>query len=988
MRNLSSAALLKIANNIGNEPVNIIEVEWVRDSGNKFSYADRDLTAIQGKILEVSDLDNVINVSGSTDSQEITVKLDDVDGTIRGIMDENDIHFRDVWVYQWFEGLDLSDKFLLFKGKINSPVIWNEGDRTVTFTIITQLESREIGFSPEEGNFIDMTPELTGQPWPMCFGTVQHVRALRLTGSATGTLGDGIGIADFALEARSAALGLISAYRREKWGTHIDQSDAALATYLCQVKTQRNSFRVFNRKVFPNGTIDLKIGKATLRGHFVGATNQFVLDNTGDNYKLNHPEFSKFTTMFYDLLGRSNIFNRINTGCDGGTDFFGFNPGRLFLISQVFKYQCGGDCDGDKSKVIPHAEGWSPYTRPFEVVQRVPGGNYTGIVVGDNAGYVYLQTGSKVKLAENESQKFIVSIVPGTVLRVSAWAQREGQKFLQDVPANYYTVTNETWGEITAVVVTLDESLSKYEGIGWSDDIFVTFESDIGPNTVDIIEYLINRYTDLTVDTDSFDRVRSRVDVYEAHFAIYDRKDILTVLQEISYQACCSLILKNDVFYIKYLPEEPTPVSTIGKGDILVDSLTIGHTNTDDIITKMVCEWKSSDAQEEPYKTILRHNVAKYGTHTEEFDYYIYNYIDAVIKSATFWTIRRSNVWKKAQFSTPLTKLNLESLDDISINLVGDLANVPVTCSIESAFYNSADRTLEFDCWTPVKAGTMEPYIFAYPADVDSTLTFPTVEEIQNGFNGSGFQENQSATGRLLPHGVLLRRETFTTIGPPITLGNPCDPLVFRLPTDDECEEEEDEEPEEDEEGDKNDDEGKRNPSDLGDEKLPGEVIQNEFLSDDIEGPASIDFKGEGIPQPDGYGNDNGVSSGLKSGDIDGDETDDLPDPDDIEDDACNWLVVAGQMTPVSSVRPAGCGGFEISGAGGVSGCVVNGNYIANVYIFVFNSQSAAEAKAVAINDNTTGTVGENLIWSASIIPGLGSCQEPDDPQMVAYRGP
>ena len=39
---------------------------------------------------------------------------------------------------------------------------------------------------------------------------------------------------------------------------------------------------------------------------------------------------------------------------------------------------------------------------------------------------------------------------------------------------------------------------------GWSDELYITFQSSVGPNTVDILEYIIENYTDLTYDTASF----------------------------------------------------------------------------------------------------------------------------------------------------------------------------------------------------------------------------------------------------------------------------------------------------------------------------------------------------------------------------------------------------------------------------------------------------------------------------------------------------
>ena len=161
MRNLTPDALTKIATKCGNEPVTIIEVQWAID-GAIFQYADTAVESIPGQILEVSDLDNVVNISDSSSSQEISITLDDTDGKIKALMNIIDIHKRDVWVYQWFKGLTLDDKFLLFRGKINTPITWSEGAQTISFNVISQLEDKEIGFSPEEGQFPFIPNDLIG----------------------------------------------------------------------------------------------------------------------------------------------------------------------------------------------------------------------------------------------------------------------------------------------------------------------------------------------------------------------------------------------------------------------------------------------------------------------------------------------------------------------------------------------------------------------------------------------------------------------------------------------------------------------------------------------------------------------------------------------------------------------------------------------------------------------------------------------------------
>ena len=107
----------------GAEPINVIEVQWVED-GNRVTYADRDIPSenVFGKIVLLDKLDFIINVNEGSDSQEINIGLSDVDGDLKDIIDNHDIHKRDVWVYQWFEGDDFADKFLIFQGQINSPI--------------------------------------------------------------------------------------------------------------------------------------------------------------------------------------------------------------------------------------------------------------------------------------------------------------------------------------------------------------------------------------------------------------------------------------------------------------------------------------------------------------------------------------------------------------------------------------------------------------------------------------------------------------------------------------------------------------------------------------------------------------------------------------------------------------------------------------------------------------------------------------------------
>jgi len=297
----------------------------------------------------------------------------------------------------------------------------------------------------------------------------------------------------------------------------------------------------------------------------------------------------------------------------------------------------------------------------------------------------------------------------------------------------------------------ITDALSKEVDVGYSDELYVTFTSSVGPNTVDILKWVIDNYTEFSYDTTSFDHVETRLADYPSHFSIAEKFNVMDFLHDVAWQARCSIRLINDVFFLTYLPEIPTSVATITESEIDVGSFELDHTATENLTTKMVCNWWATGVQEKPNRAILRHNVAKYGIHESTYDFFIYTKLDLVLKSATFWMIRYANTWKIARFTTPLKLLGVETQDGVTLDFSVPfqyIANGPIVALVEEASYNSADRSIQFQCWTGVKAGQMEQYDFAYPADVDSTLTFPTSEEIEAGYDG-GWGNNKSANGTL-----------------------------------------------------------------------------------------------------------------------------------------------------------------------------------------------------------------------------------------------
>lgn len=357
----------------------------------------------------------------------------------------------------------------------------------------------------------------------------------------------------------------------------------------------------------------------------------------------------------------------------------------------------------------------------------------------------------------------------GTLLTVKAWKTVGGLRRLVNVPSELWFSEVRDYGPIQATQLTIRKPLSTIVDQGWTDDVHVSFASDIGPNTADIIEYIIERWSDL--EAGDYSEVRESVDSFPMNFVLLERKNTLEALKEIAWQARCALYLDNGVVKLKYLPVEPDSDDTITTSDIVHQTTVVGLTDTEDLVTKMEIGWRITHADETPERMILRRNIERYGTKPAEFDFYCFNQPDVILHAATFWLIRRSNTWKRIRFQTPLTKLNLELGDCVTLDLPY-VANGPVKAIVEEASYDSESNTLSFVCLTCVRAGEMTPYPWFWPADAikfpsDDSL-IPTVGQLPIGYTGVlGVKyrgEYDNGTTYAVGDGVLFNAESYVCV--------------------------------------------------------------------------------------------------------------------------------------------------------------------------------------------------------------------------------
>lgn len=771
MRNISALGLAKLAEVEAVEPINFIAIDWY-GTGHYTHYGDQENAQngpILGRLLALGNLENVVNISGNTSSQSLSVKLDDTDGDLKSIINNNDINKKTVLVYQWFKYIPFSDAFIVFQGQIASPIEWNEGDRTLSFDVISKLEDKEVGFSAEEGDFAYIPPQLVGRAWPLIFGFVLKVPSVQINAVPTGALTDttvidqGTALSNVHgpiwknnIEVYRTCLALAYAYYR------YELQVAATASYY----RFQQQIQVANAAAI-NGSIELGIQTPDFVIQDFTSTIQY-LDNLQDSVHSKANDYirqaAEIQTHMFELVDPGNIpppgvaqntvgvvngqnfpqgtLMSLIVGSDGPN-----NPGATY--TGLFTQENGIPTLQIIHKVAPFSEIGIISAGPLTVTDQPVATVYAHDIQFQSL--YYSPGGSQVVIAPTGFYpiKYILCLNWCNVLQV--WSRRtfNGFNILMPVPRTYYQVLFEDFGPIKATILQFPVPLSS-RNEGWSDDIFCDLQSLVGPNVADIIIFLVETYTHFHCDPVSFAHFRTLQIPYPANFVLLDRPNIVELLSEIAFQCRSAIWFSNGVFYIKYLPEDQTPVETIEEDDIESGTLVITGTVTENVVTKLKATWKQNQEQDNTL-IVFRHNIAKYGIQEEDYNFFIYNIQQLVEKSLQFWMIRKSNVWKLIKFSTFLTKLKIETYDTITLNLTpGLIANGPVNGVVQSVQYDSDNNRINLEVWLPIRFGEMVPYPFALPHDIDETIVFPTSHDSPGGggvgSGASGTLINQSIT--------------------------------------------------------------------------------------------------------------------------------------------------------------------------------------------------------------------------------------------------
>lgn len=1001
MRAVSAGAAGKIAQVHGTEPTNFISIQWSNDSISY--YGDKAIApstsvkigqspgfTVEGRLIQLGNLDEVLKVTSGSRSTSIDVILDDNDGVLKTLWQTHDIHKATCKVYQSYDGLSTRGAFVIFQGEIVTPITWKECERQLAFSVLSEIDTEEVGFAPEEGQLDFVTDDAVGKVWPLAFGDVVHVPATKSSSVITSVTTTELGYPDATLSAkynlvfariiqylyyllymnelltdteslardpeliqaeyiatvlledplkqniedetkeleqilnkldnddltdteraailveRTTRQNTLDGYETQmeqirtlywildyelnmveyKYQVQEDirnkivevkeqyvtdrQAFYTLATSISQQSTlNSNSVKILNGDKFPQGQeIQLTINGLVIEGTFsgdvftvarylpkytnvqVGArlendpksfwvqsaavdlSGYYVLTNTGYVLKVD----SQAGTRCAIDLREDKI---IQYEAEEEVAFEELDPAVWLQLESASEHT-----DAEKERILEQALGDTAngqrlidlrssitdrvqkLKENLSSVSRDQIATIRGVLHKDMFRYNRLISQTKVpldaqvmvnqKISQEEEdfllrcrnlaylrdqrlqrpltvsvdksfingyqadqgiaaastvifpdwlpgldldgappstmwvapsgtsvsmvgfrETYIANIIPSDIKAIYAERAINGKIELVPVPESYYNIVQDL--EVDNLVCTgieLYQPLTSYANEGWNDGLYVSMQSSVGPNTADIIKWILENYTDVTADNLSFSSVKTKIEKYPSNFALLAKRDALQLVEDIAWQARCVVYVKNKTAYIKYLATTPSPDVQMDLTHIEEKTLTVTTTPTEDLYTVLTALWKPHYYAKEPNKTVIRHNIARYKAIEFEREFSIYNIQSLVEKSLTFWTIRYSNSWTLVNFTTFMPFVRLETWDTISL-YIPDIADEPILAIVEEASYDSDRKRIQIQAWLPIRTGTRTQEPFSFPADLDAETEFPTPEDIAGGNAGN-----------------------------------------------------------------------------------------------------------------------------------------------------------------------------------------------------------------------------------------------------------
>jgi len=687
MRTLTGNAAIQTALKNGAKPIMVLKISWPAPTGDLY-YADETMIIqaipVKGALNQISSL-NIQQKEAKNQAEynasslaSASVVLNDIDGTLKTLFDTVVLEHTSATLYQYFEGLLIADLITLVSGKIFSPIVWSEGDRTLRFDIVSKLEDLSVPYASDGTDIPLIFPDAIGKPFPMCFGNPINVPALKLYGAPKGTLIDPI------------------------------TSETVPGTQI----------HVNNASAFPQGvSIDVVVGNAIFTGIF-SAGNIFTVS------VINKPKYTNVRFDARPILDPDHNDPKVGYLVDPKINLVGYNcwvnvqqSGSNMKVPQL-NYcwkQVGTKCFFINNWIATNGNNILVSNLNNEQIDEVAvlmRQSWGAGTILWNFGFNWHYTTTFISWWYSAGSRMTISGVPdvyianqipsNAIVDVLAFKKIDGEKgdMLLSIPPAYYTVDlgvtalpviyNGVATNLMPTRITFSESLSDLDNTWKDDQIYVTVKSTVGSNTSDQIKYLIDNFTGLTSDATSFSTVQGYLAKYPSNFALLTVENVLKVIQEIAWQARCGIRVEGNSVSIVYLSRRPASLLTVDSSLVKLKSLYLSTSEVEQVFTQITGLWRdvymSDDitrkraiqttpslqferTQGEEFILLYKNNINRYGLRKLEYRFYIYNIQSLVQKSLNFWGHRLSNIFREVRLTQFLNILNLELFDALTFGL-------------------------------------------------------------------------------------------------------------------------------------------------------------------------------------------------------------------------------------------------------------------------------------------------------------------------------
>jgi hypothetical protein len=554
----------------------------------------------------------------------------------------------------------------IFEGIIVSGFKWSDKTKTATFTVLNTVVEREVGFSPEQGYITDLPLNLIGKPWPFGYGTIIKYPAIQINYSPTAITTAPFGIVDWSLNNEITRLSNIANYLL----------GVANLIFLSALGAYFSGLQDLGDQLTDEGNAAL-IQAQTVQ------TNQLSIQDILAQQLVYEQDQTVITNVPKTLKGVFSIGDTVlcqgelSIGGSGGGGFGSEDTGpvsgqaRIGNTSGIGNFHYIGPYFPAGGKFfLPN---YSPaQVQPFYFIQAGTLIKYLG-PLPTSYGNAQVYTPNDVY-----PLLFAVNCLGGTINEVYAYKTVEGSHRLFNVPKVYWRTTsiNSTGGGVVSttptfsvLAVTTKLPLSSLLNEFWDDQLYVSYTSAIGPSLSSILQFLIMTYTNF-----SYSSGLNSLAGFNCSFATVEQKDVMTQIKELCFQCNTAVWLSEGVFHFLYLPGAPSPAQSIGLSDVIADTLEIGITTTENIITKIKASWFFTYEFDTRNYYTARYNDFRYGVHELDVDYYAFQDLQAIAQSVLFWLYRKGNTWKRLKFSVPLKYISLQIFDVVTLN--SDVVNL------------------------------------------------------------------------------------------------------------------------------------------------------------------------------------------------------------------------------------------------------------------------------------------------------------------------